>query len=64
MDLLIISYFFFQMQLDEQARLVAERGMVLIGNEEVFICLYRDSPVSAVSISAVPCIVGFSNSTK
>ena len=31
---------FFQMQLDEQARLVAERGMVLIGNEEVFICLY------------------------
>ena len=26
--------FIFQMQLDEQARLVAERGMVLIGNEE------------------------------
>ena len=28
------------MQLDEQARLVAERGMVLIGNEEVFVCLH------------------------
>ena len=25
---------FFQMQLDEQTRLIAERGMVLIGNED------------------------------
>ena len=30
----IFCFLFFQMQLDEQTRLIAERGMVLIGNED------------------------------
>ena len=30
----IYDFYFFQMQLDEQTRLISERGMVLIGNED------------------------------
>ena len=41
-----------------------ERLFLILGKSDIVHTLYRDSPHSAVSISAVPGIVGFPNSTK